>query len=324
MRAHTRCSWLLPRSGGLQAKGMALPSTGGAEFGSQRRRSKSLPRLACRPADRGAPRPRRGPGPRSPCRGGQSTGPNAADAIGRANLNGTRVNQRFISGLDDPGSVAVNAAHVYWTTTVYDSATDRVATAIGRANLDGTGVDRASSPRGSPRGWRSAARTSTGPPRLVRGWYGGSGAPPRRHARGRELLSRTGRRRPCGQRRARLLDQQQDDRARQIDGTGKDRSFIRTGRHPICGSRSTPGTSTGRAGTTTVQQDTIGRANLDGTQVNERSSRSGHPSGVAVDGAHVYWAQPQHDRARQAERHGRATGASSPARATPRRRGRPG
>jgi hypothetical protein len=53
--------------------------------------------------------------------------------IGRANLDGTGVNQSFITGLFHPGRVAVDARHIYWT----DASTDR----IGRANLDGSGVD---------------------------------------------------------------------------------------------------------------------------------------------------------------------------------------
>jgi hypothetical protein len=56
--------------------------------------------------------------------------------IGRANLNGTMVNQSFIPGATQPSGsidVTVDATHIYW-------ADDRAGT-IGRANLDGTGVD---------------------------------------------------------------------------------------------------------------------------------------------------------------------------------------
>jgi hypothetical protein len=53
-------------------------------------------------------------------------------AIGRANLDGTGVDESLIDlRRDDPASVAVDARHIYWIQ----------ADGIGRANLDGTGVD---------------------------------------------------------------------------------------------------------------------------------------------------------------------------------------
>lgn len=57
--------------------------------------------------------------------------------IGRAKLNGTGVNDSFISGLDNVRGVAVDSKYIYW-------AQGTAATsAIGRANLDGTGVNQA-------------------------------------------------------------------------------------------------------------------------------------------------------------------------------------
>ena len=64
--------------------------------------------------------------------------------IGRANLDGSNVNQAFVTGPTGPFGVAVDAGHIYWAD--YDANT------IGRANLDGTNVDEdfisATSPRG--------------------------------------------------------------------------------------------------------------------------------------------------------------------------------
>src|SRR5262249_19701364 len=63
-------------------------------------------------------------------------GNQATDTIGRANLNGTGVEQNFITGISGPSrpcSVAVDSGHVYWDETV---------NSIGRANLDGTGIER--------------------------------------------------------------------------------------------------------------------------------------------------------------------------------------
>ena len=54
--------------------------------------------------------------------------------IGRANNDGTGVNQDFITGANGPCGVAVTGAHIFW-------ANDGSNT-IGRANLDGTGVNQ--------------------------------------------------------------------------------------------------------------------------------------------------------------------------------------
>jgi uncharacterized protein YfaP (DUF2135 family) len=39
---------------------------------------------------------------------------------------------------------------------------------------------------------------------------------------------------------------------------------------------------------------TIGRANLDGTDVVDIAANQASPLGVAVDGQHVYWGNPLH------------------------------
>jgi hypothetical protein len=57
----------------------------------------------------------------------------AARAIGRASIDGTGVNPHFITGVDSCG-LALDAAHIYW---------DNLDTgSVGRANLDGTAVNR--------------------------------------------------------------------------------------------------------------------------------------------------------------------------------------
>jgi hypothetical protein len=60
--------------------------------------------------------------------GGQTT-------IGRAKLNGTGVNNAFITGLSNLGGVAVDSKFIYWTQGTGATST------IGRANLDGSGVN---------------------------------------------------------------------------------------------------------------------------------------------------------------------------------------
>ena len=64
--------------------------------------------------------------------------------IGRANLDGTGVDQNFIlvrtnEFFDYPCGVAVDGEHVYWAWL--NSVLEGVGS-IGRANLDGTAVDQ--------------------------------------------------------------------------------------------------------------------------------------------------------------------------------------
>jgi hypothetical protein len=54
--------------------------------------------------------------------------------IGRADLNGTGVSERFITGASTPVGIAVSSRYIYWA----NNATGT----IGRANLDGTGVNQ--------------------------------------------------------------------------------------------------------------------------------------------------------------------------------------
>src|ERR671910_511660 len=60
-----------------------------------------------------------------------------AMAIGRANLDGTGVDESFVTTRKFPEGVAVDAHHIYWV-----EAYAPEGGSIGRANLDGTGVDR--------------------------------------------------------------------------------------------------------------------------------------------------------------------------------------
>ena len=54
--------------------------------------------------------------------------------IGRANLDGSGVNQNFITGANGACGVAVDVANAYWTNSF--------SRTVGRANLDGSGVNQ--------------------------------------------------------------------------------------------------------------------------------------------------------------------------------------
>ena len=85
------------------------------------------------------------PGNSSPADGGYLYWTNRA-WIGRANLDGTGVNQKFITGAAGlgpkaagAGMMAVSGGYLYWANTGSPDAPDGSDT-IGRARLDGTGV----------------------------------------------------------------------------------------------------------------------------------------------------------------------------------------
>jgi hypothetical protein len=60
--------------------------------------------------------------------------------IGRANLDGTGIDERFI--IEGPTTVTVDAQHIYWGGGGSAAETADPKLAINRARLDGTQVDR--------------------------------------------------------------------------------------------------------------------------------------------------------------------------------------
>jgi hypothetical protein len=64
---------------------------------------------------------------------GTAGGSPCGGSIGRANLDGTDVDQNFIEDVDGPTGITVNGAYLYWSNGCGDS--------IGRANLDGSNAD---------------------------------------------------------------------------------------------------------------------------------------------------------------------------------------
>jgi virginiamycin B lyase len=202
---------------------------------------------------------------------------NGAGTIGRANLDGTGVNQNFIINLSGPGGVAVDDAHIYW-------AANEGGQAIGRANLDGSGVDHsfipiASQPTEDP-SWVAVDSTHIY-------WAGES-----LDAIGRARVNGTG------------VDHSFVDTGGQgiavddghiyfakgmtigrsnLNGTNPQNNFI-------TGADDPKGVAVDSTHVYWANQDadTIGRANLNGSNVNQ-SFIAGADCGVAVDATHVYW-----------------------------------
>jgi hypothetical protein len=165
--------------------------------------------------------------------------PSSPAGIVRANVDGTGVDDRFITGLAiprspafqtaDPCGIAVAGEYIYWT----NSAESRKAVPIGRANLDGTGVDR---------------RFITGVPN---GFCGIAAAGDHIYWTNRGFIARAN-----------------------LDGTGVNRRFIRTANRS-CGIDVYHGHIywTQRKSGFAHPITTIGRADLDGSAVNNEFVR---------------------------------------------------
>jgi virginiamycin B lyase len=206
--------------------------------------------------------------------------------IGRANTDGTDVNQSFVVGAADPSGVAVDGSHVYWANTTAGS--------IGRADLDGSNVNenfitRAASPDGvavdgshvywmnQQSQWIGRANLDgSGVNQMFIRTAGGSGVPavdgtyiywPEGNSIGRANL----------------------------DGSNVDQNFI-AANFPSQYNIDAVAVANGviywsNCGAVIGGFDSIGRANLDGSAVTEEFVTGGAcPTGVAADSRDVYWA----------------------------------
>jgi virginiamycin B lyase len=202
--------------------------------------------------------------------------------IGRANLDGTGVNQSFIAASSRPEQVTVNGNYIYWTD--FDAGT------IGRADLDGLAVKQsfitgATNPWGAAVNgqhvyWTNFGTGTIGVADLNAGnanqaLITGAGSPTGLAVGAQHIYWSNTTNETIG--RANL------------DGTDPEPSFI-------------PATD-GLAGPYGIAVDnrhiywanyltnSIGEANLDGTDANANFiAGADHPLGLAVDDQHIYWA----------------------------------
>ena len=203
---------------------------------------------------------------------------NTTGPISRANLNGTGLIRRFISGAENASGVAVDAAHVYWTS---------IDGTIGRANLDGTAVDQRFIP-----GPSTADGVAVDPAHIY--WSNQDGSIGRANLDGTGIDQHfiTGIQATDGIAvdGAHIYWSNQGGtigRAN-LDGTGIDQSFVSGATDP-----GDVAVDSGHIYWTNGTQNSIdtgvGRANLDGTGVTNRFIDVAPLGGVAVDGTHIYW-----------------------------------
>ncbi len=221
-----------------------------------------------------------------------------AGAIGRANLDGTGVTTRFITGGELPQAVAVDGTSIAWAQIVGTGA-------VGRANLDGSGVTQtfigtafASQPNGVALGngyvyWSNTIGTISRAT-LASAGLGAGGF----YVRDREIIGGL----------------------TNVDGVAVDATSLyfvnhqSIGRANLDGSGANPDFITGANNPTEIAVDgtyiywanagagsdagSIGRARLDGSGVDQTfisgrdvngASVVNHPTGVAVADRYLYW-----------------------------------
>lgn len=167
------------------------------------------------------------------------------DAIGRASLDGTSVNPNFITGADRPQYVAVDGSFIYWTNAGTKFSFEG---SIGRANLDGSDANQEfiTAEVSQPEGIAVNATHIF--------WGNASFSP---------AIARAN-----------------------IDGTEANSSFV-----SLFGGK--PGgvaANSTHVFWTTPTGDAIGRVNTDGTKRNGNFiTGAARPQGIALDGTNLYW-----------------------------------
>jgi hypothetical protein len=204
-----------------------------------------------------------------------------ADSIGGSNLDGTGVDNTFITGASGLQEMTAVNGYLYWA--------NGTTKTIGRANLDGSGVNQSFISTGGANGPVGVAVdgqyvywTDGGDDTIGRANLDGTGV--------NNAFISTGTTSPVGiavdSSYIYWTDASAGDsigRAN-LDGTGVNTSFISGLSYPlgIAVNASHIYWSTGDDGS-------IGRANLDGSGVNQSFISSGEAAQIAIDSSKVYW-----------------------------------
>ncbi len=202
--------------------------------------------------------------------------------IGRANADGSGVNQSFITEANGIYGLAVDGAHVYWANSNADT--------IGRANLDGSGVNQsfitgANNPKAVAVDGAHVYWTNEGSGTVGRASLDGSGA-------NQSFIAGTNASEGLAVDGTYIYWANSGSGSgttigrANLDGSGASQSFI-------SGASAPNGVAVDSSFIYWANQFTarsIGRANLDGSGASESFITGlSRPKGVAVDGGHVYW-----------------------------------
>jgi hypothetical protein len=232
-----------------------------------------------------------------------------ASRIGRANLDGTSVNEAFIYGRRADG-LAGGTSDIYWA--------DLSGPAIGRANLLGGAINDAFAAAESPEG----VAVDGGHVYWANAWTGGALVEPTSVGRANLDGSGVSQHVVSG-----VLDPEaiavdgahiywtsySDDLGATIgranlNGTGVDNDFVTVGGGAVLGGLAV---DAGHIYWSDSFGPTIGRANLDGSGVDDDFITTGEigyssPRGVAVYGGRIYWADGSADAVGRANANGTA------------------
>lgn len=205
----------------------------------------------------------------------------SADSIGGAKLDGTGVNNTFITGASGLQEMTAVNGYLYWA--------NGTTKTIGRANLDGSGVNQsfistggANGPVGVSVSGQYVYWTDGGDDTIGRANLDGTGA--------NNAFISTGTTSPVGiavdSSYIYWTDASAGDsigRAN-LDGTGVNQSFIGGLSYPLG-----IAVNAGYIYWSTGDDGSIGRANLDGSAVNQSFINSGEAAQIAIDSSKVYW-----------------------------------